>query len=90
MCCGNSTSTNYVAGVHFTATMTGTKLHKKLSGRSLWMAGLDISHSIKKVMAIVPKLDMKVVNLGKSLHVLGYATSENPKAYLLPIYFFCR
>ena len=29
MCCGNSTSTNYVAGVHFTAKMIGTKSHKK-------------------------------------------------------------
>ena len=29
MCCGNSTSTNYVTGVHFTAKMIGTKSHKK-------------------------------------------------------------
>jgi len=28
MCCGKSTSTNYVAGVHFTAKMIGTKSHK--------------------------------------------------------------
>ena len=28
--------------------------------------------SIKKAMAIVPKLDVKVVNLGKNLQVLGY------------------
>jgi hypothetical protein len=74
ICCGNSTLTNYVAGVHFTATMIGTKTHKKLSGRSLWRAGLDVSCSIKKTMAIVPKLDVKVVNLGKSLQVLGYAS----------------
>ena len=39
MCCGNSTSTNYVAGVHFTAKMIGTKSHKKLSGGSLGRAG---------------------------------------------------
>jgi len=32
MCCGNSTSTNYIAGVHFNAKMIGTKSHKKLSG----------------------------------------------------------
>jgi hypothetical protein len=79
MCCGNSTSTNYVAGVHFTAKMIGTKSHKKLSGLSLWRAGLDVSCSIKKAMAIVPKLDVKVVNLGKNLQVLGY-TSD----------FFCK
>jgi hypothetical protein len=76
MFCGNSTSTNYVAGVHFTATMIGTKTHKTLSGRSLWRAGLEVSRSIKKAMAIVPKLDVKVVNLGKSLHVLGCASGK--------------
>ena len=77
MCCGNSTSTNYVAGVHFTAKMIGTKSHKKLSGGSLWRAGLDVARSIKKAMAILPKLDVKVVNLGKNLHVLGYASGKN-------------
>jgi hypothetical protein len=66
MCCGNSTSTNYVAGVLFTAKMIGTKSHKKLSGLSLWRAGLDVSRLIKKAMVIVPKLDVKVVNLGKN------------------------
>ena len=76
MCCGNLTSANYVAGVHFTAKMIGTKLHKKLSGLSLWRAGLDVSRSIKKAMAIVPKLDVKVVNLGKNLQVLGYASGK--------------
>jgi hypothetical protein len=77
MCCGNSTSTNYVAGVHFTAKMIGKKSHKKLSGGSLWRAGLDVARSIKKAMAILPKLDVKVVNLGKNLQVLGYASGKN-------------
>ena len=76
MCCGNSTSTNYIAGIHFTAKMIGTKPHKKLSGGSLWRAGLDVSHSIKKAMTIVPKLDVKVVNMGKNLQVLGYASGK--------------
>ena len=76
MCCGNSTLTNYVAGVHFNAKMIGTKLHKKLSGGSLWRAGLDVFRSIKKAMAIVPKLDVKVVNMGKNLQVLKYASGK--------------
>ena len=76
MCCGNSTSTNYVAGVHFTTMMIGTKSHKKLSGGSLGRAGLDVSCSIKKAMVIVPELDVKVVNLGKNLQVLGYASGK--------------
>ena len=32
---------------------------------------------IKKAMAILPKLDVKVVNLGKNLQVLGYASGKN-------------
>ena len=76
ICCGNSTSSNYVAGVHFTAKMIGTKAHKKMSGLSLWRVGLDVSRSIKKAMAIVPKLDAKVVNLGKNHQVLGYASGK--------------
>ena len=75
-CCGNSTSSNYVAGVHFTAKMIGTKAHKKMSRLSLWRAGLDVSRSIKKALAIVPKLDAKVVNLGKNHQVLGFASGK--------------
>ena len=82
MCCGNSTSTNDVAGVHFTAKMIGTKSHKKLSGGSLGRAGLDVARSIKKAMAILPKLDVKVVNLGKNLQVLGYASGKNFKNFI--------
>ncbi len=77
MCCGNSTSTNYVAAEHFTAKMIGTKSLKKLSGGSLWRAGLDVARLIKKAMAILPKLDVKVVNLGNNLQVLGYASGKN-------------
>ena len=65
-CCGSSTLSNYVAGVHFTVEMIGLKLQKRLTGRSLWRAGQDVLRSIKKAMAIVPKLDEKGVNLGKN------------------------
>ena len=65
-CCGSSTLSNYVAGVHFTVEMIGLKLQKRLTGRSLWRAGQDVLRSIKKAMAIVPKLDGKGVNLGKN------------------------
>ena len=62
--------------------MIGTKSHKKISGLSLWRAGLDVSHSIKKAMAIVPKLDVKVVNLGKNLQVLGYASGKIFRSFI--------
>ena len=65
-CRGRDTLSNYVAGVHFTVEMIGLKLQKRLTGRSLWRAGQDVLRSIKKAMAIVPKLDGKGVNLGKN------------------------
>jgi hypothetical protein len=53
------------------------KITQKIySGGSLWRAGLDVARSIKKAMAILPKLDVKVVNLGKNLQVLGYASGK--------------
>ncbi len=46
-----------------------------MSGLSLWRAGLDVSRSIKKAMAIVPKLDAKVVNLGKNVNFIQFIES---------------
>ena len=74
-CRGRDTLSNYVAGVHFTVEIISTKSQKKLNGRSLWRAGQDVLRSIKKAMTIIPKLDGKVVNLGKNHKVLGYASS---------------
>ena len=52
------------------------KSTQKMSRLSLWRAGLDVSCSIKKALAIVPKLDAKVVNLGKLHQVLGFASGK--------------
>ena len=38
-CCGSATSSNYVAGVHFTVKMIGIKSRKQLTRCSLWRAG---------------------------------------------------
>jgi hypothetical protein len=47
-CCGSDTLSMFVAGVHFTTKMIGTKSNKKLSGRTLWTTGQTIHCSIKK------------------------------------------
>jgi len=82
MCCGSDTSSVFVAGVHFTANMIKTKSNKKLSGRSLWTTGLSVHRSLKKAMAIVPKLDGKVVNLAKNHQVVGYASGKNLESFI--------
>ncbi len=81
-CCGSDTSSMFVAGVHFTAKMIGTKSNKKLSGQTLWTAGQTVHRSIKKAMAIVPKLDGKVVNLAKNNKVVGYASGKNLESFI--------
>ncbi len=43
----------------------------------MWIVGQTVHHSIKKAMAIVPKLDGKVVNLAKNNKVVGYASGKN-------------
>ncbi len=40
--CGNDTSTNYAARVHFTVEMIATKCNKLLSGLMLWRAGESV------------------------------------------------
>ena len=75
--CGNDTSTNYVAGVHFTVEMIATKCNKLLSSKMLWRAGESVLPSVKKAMAIAPKLDGKVIHLGKNHQVFGYASGKN-------------
>jgi len=81
-CCGSATQSNYVAAVHFTVEMIGIKSRKQLTGLSLWRAGQDVFCSIKKAMAIVPKLDGKVVNLRKNHQVLGYASGKNHASFI--------
>ena len=80
--CGNDTSTNYVAGVHFTVEMIATKCNKLLTGRMLWRAGESVLRSVKKAMAIAPKLDGKVVHLGKNHQVLGYTSGKNHASFI--------
>ena len=56
-----------------------------MSGQALWRAGLDVSRLIKKAMAIFPKLESNVVNLGKNLQVLGYASGKTIVNFMLMI-----
>ena len=80
--CGHDTSTNYVTGVHFTVEMIATKCNKQLTGCMLWRAGEFVLCLIKKAMAIVPKLDGKVIHLGKNHQVLGYASRKNHASFI--------
>ena len=77
-CCGDDTSANYVAGVHFTALHIYTyATGKHFSGRSIWMMTDSVLSLIKKALSLVLTLSPKIVNIDSGLKVIGYASGQN-------------
>ena len=62
--------------------MIATKCNKLLSDCMLWRAGESVLRLVKKTMAIVPKLDGKVVHLGKNHQLLGNASGKNLETFI--------
>ncbi len=82
-CCGKDTSSSYVAGVHFTEDdIVFFGLNKKVNGRALWAMGLSVLRSIKKALAIVPKLSPRIVMIDKRCAVIGYASGQNEQSFM--------
>jgi hypothetical protein len=81
-CCGKYDSSVYVAGVHFTVDDIKTfGINKKIKGRALWAMGLSLLWSIKKALAIVPKLLPRVVIIDKNCAVDGHASGKNKSSF---------
>ena len=82
-CCGRDTASSYLAGVHFTADdLRYFGINKKVNGRALWAMGLSVLRSIKKALAIVPKLSPRIVSIDKSCAVIGYASGHNEQSFM--------
>ena len=82
-CCGKDTSSSYVAGVHFTEDdIRFFGLNKKVNGRALWAMGLSVLRSIKKALAIVPKLSPRIVMIDKRCAVIGYVSGQNEQSFM--------
>jgi len=82
-CCGKDTSTNFVAGVHFTEDDICTfGRNKKVNGCALWAMGLAVLRSIKKALSIVPKLSPRIVMIDKNCAVIGYASGKNEHSFM--------
>ncbi len=82
-CCGRDTASSYVAGVHFTIKDIITfGVGKKVKGRQLWTMGLNVMRSIKKALAVVPKLLPSIVIIDKNCAVIGYASEKNESSFL--------
>jgi hypothetical protein len=72
-----------VAGVHFTEDdISFFGLNKKVNGRALWAMGLSVLRSIKKALAIVPKLSPRIVMIDKSCAVIGYTSEQNEQSFM--------
>ena len=83
-CCEKDTASSYVASVHFTVEDLHTffGVNKKVKGRQLWLMGLTVMRSIKKVISIVPKLVPSICSIDKNCAVIGYASGKNESSLM--------
>jgi hypothetical protein len=63
-CCGEDTSSYYVAGRDFTAKSLETFSNgKPFQGRAIWKMADTVLASLKKALSLVPLLSPKIVNI---------------------------
>ena len=76
-CCGQDTTSNYVAGRYFTTEMLLTFSNgKPFQGRSIWnMADLVLA-SLKKALSLVTQLSPTIVLIDTTCRVVGYASGK--------------
>ncbi len=82
-CFRKDTSSSYVAGVHFTVNNLITfGVNKKVKGHQLWAMGLTVLRSIRKALAMVPKLSPLIILIDKNCTVLSYASDKNKSLFM--------
>ena len=82
-CCGKATSSSYVAGVHFSVDdLHSFGVNKKMKGRQLWLMGISVLRSVKKVISIVPKLVPSICSIDKNLAVIMYASGKTESSLM--------
>jgi hypothetical protein len=85
-CCGEDTSSNYVAGRDFTAKMLESMgSGKAFQGRAIWSMADTVLASLKKALSIVPQLSPKIVNIDSTCRIVGYASGKNFVSFLQAI-----
>ena len=85
-CCGEDTSSFYVAGIDFTAKSLETFSNGKLfQGRAIWKMADTVLASLKKALSLVPQLSPKIVNIDSTCRVVGYASGKNEQSFLQAI-----
>ena len=85
-CCGEDTSSYYVAGRDFTAKMLETFSNgKPFQGRAIWKMADTVLASLKKALSLVRQLSPKIVNIDSTCRVVGYASGKNEQSFLQAI-----
>ena len=85
-CCGPDTTSSYVAGRDFTATMLQYFSNgKPFQGRAIWKMADFMLVSLKKALLLVPQLSPKLVMIGTTCRVVGYASGKNEQLFLQAI-----
>jgi hypothetical protein len=85
-CCGEDTSSSYVAGRDFTAKMLETFSNgKPFQGCTIWKMADTVLASLKKALSLVLQLSPKVVNINSTCRVVGYASGKTEQSFLQAI-----
>jgi hypothetical protein len=85
-CCGEDTSSYYVAGRDFTAKMLETFSNRMaFQGRAIWKMADTVLALLKKALSLVPQLSPKIVNINSTCRLVGYASSKNIESFLQAI-----
>jgi hypothetical protein len=85
-CCGQDTTSNYVAGRDITTAMLLTFVNgKPFQGRTIWNMTDDVMMSLKKALSLVPQLSPKIVMIDTTCRVVGYASGKNKQLFLQAI-----
>jgi hypothetical protein len=82
-CCGEDTSSYYVAGRDFTAKMLETFSNgKAFQGGAIWKMTDTVLASLKKALSLVPQFSPKIVNINSTCRVVGYASGKTVESFL--------
>ena len=85
-CCGEDTSSYYVAGRDFTAKMLDTFSNgKPFQGHAIWKMAETVLALLKKALSLVPQLSPKIVNIDSTCRVVGYASGKTEQSFLQAI-----
>jgi hypothetical protein len=82
-CCGNDTSSNYVAGQDITVQLLQTFVNgKNFQGCAIWKMADSVMMSMKKALSLVPILSPTIVRFNLTCRMVSYASGKNESTFM--------